>query len=112
DDHELFREGLQRALAFEDDIVGVGHCEDGQTAVSHTQELNPDVMLLDINLPGMHGLQVARQLKNERSPVAVIMLTAYHDRQQVIHAMRAGAMAYCNKDIKPDDLVTIIRAVS
>lgn len=112
DDHELFRDGLQRALEFEDDIIVVGHCEDGETALRHARELLPDVILLDINLPTMNGLQVTRQLKNDRANIAVIILTAYHDNQQVLHAMKAGAMAYCNKDIKPDDLVETIRAVS
>ncbi len=112
DDHELFRDGLQRALEFEDDVVVIGHCEDGQTAVSHAQELNPDVVLLDINLPGMNGIQVARQLTIEGTRSAIVMLTAYHDEQQVLHVMRAGARAYCNKDIKPEVLVETIRAVS
>lgn len=112
DDHELFREGLQRALEFEDDIIIVGHCEDGQTALLHARELLPDVILLDVNLPGMNGLQVTRQLRNERSNIGVVILTAYDEIQQVLHAFKAGAMAYCNKDIKPDLLVDTIRAVS
>ncbi len=112
DDHELFRDGLQRTLEFEDDIVVVGHCEDGETALRHARELLPDVILLDINLPSMNGIQVTRQLKNDRANIAVVILTAYHDMSQVLHALRAGAMAYCNKDIKPDDLIETIRAVA
>jgi two-component system response regulator DegU len=112
DDHELFRDGLQRTLEFEDDIVVVGHCEDGETALRHARELLPDVILLDINLPSMNGIQVTRQLKNDRANIAVVILTAYHDISQVLHALKAGAMAYCNKDIKPDDLIETIRAVS
>jgi DNA-binding NarL/FixJ family response regulator len=111
DDHELFRDGLQRALELERDLVVVGHCEDGPTALSHTRELLPDVVILDINLPSMNGLQVARQLKTERANVAIIILTAYHENDQILHAMRAGAMAYCSKDIKPDDLVETVRTV-
>lgn len=112
DDHPLFRDGLQRALEMEEDLTIIGHCEDGETALRHTRELLPDVVLLDINLPSMNGLQVARQLKAERASVAVVVLTAYHDSEQVLHAMRAGAMSYCNKDIKPENLVRTIHAVA
>lgn len=112
DDHELFREGLQRALGLEDDLIVVGHCEDGQTALVHARELLPDVILLDINLPLLNGLQVTRQLRNERSHIGIVILTAYDEIQQVLHAFKAGAMAYCKKDIKPDLLVDTIRAVA
>ncbi len=112
DDHPLFREGLQQALEIEDDIEVVGQSADGEHALTMTARLDPSVVLLDINLPSINGLQVARQLKTERSNVAIVFLTAYHDSEQVIHAMRAGASAYCPKDITPDDLVEVIRAVA
>ncbi len=111
DDHPLFRDGLQRALELEPGISVVGQCEDGEIALRRARELAPLVILLDINLPGMNGLQVARQLRLERIHVAIVMLTAHHDKQQVLHAMRAGAMAYCSKDIRPEDLVQTIRDV-
>ncbi len=109
DDHPLFREGLERALGLEDDIKVVGHGEDGEQALVLVRELRPEVILLDVNLPGINGLQVARQLKAERSEIAIVMLTAYHDLEQVVYAMRTGASAYCAKDIHPDKLVNIIR---
>jgi DNA-binding NarL/FixJ family response regulator len=109
DDHPLFREGLQRSLEFEDDIVVIGQCDDGESALRVSRERLPDVILLDINLPNINGLQVARQLKTENTRYGVIVLTAYHDTQQVLHAMRAGASAYCAKDVTPDRLVEIIR---
>lgn len=109
DDHPLFREGLQKALGLEDDIVVVGYSADGEQALELARELAPDVVLLDVNLPSLNGLQVARQLKIERSEIAVVMLTAYHDTQQVLYAMRAGASAYCAKDINPEALVEVIR---
>jgi DNA-binding NarL/FixJ family response regulator len=112
DDHPLFRDGLQQALTLEQDIVVVGQSEDGEDGLRAARQLQPDVVLLDINLPGMNGLQVARQLRTERAGVAVIVLTAYHDDQQVLHAMRAGASAYCSKDILPSDLITVIRDVA
>lgn len=109
DDHPLFRDGLMRALDFADDIFVVGQCADGEEALRAAHQLQPDVVLLDINLPSMNGLQVARQLKADRAGVAVVVLTGYHDSEQVLHAMRAGASAYCAKDIEPDNLVRIIR---
>ena len=112
DDHPLFRDGLQQALTLEDDLNVIGQSEDGEDALRAARRLQPDVILLDINLPLLNGLQVARQLKAERTNAAVIVLTAYHDSQQVLHAMRAGAAAYCSKDVTPDELIEIIRDVA
>lgn len=109
DDHPLFREGLQRAFSLEDDIDVVGTSDDGEKAIRIVQQLNPDVILLDVNLPTMNGLQVARHIKSNNANIAIIMLTAYHDTQQVIYAMRAGASAYCVKDIRPEKLAQVIR---
>jgi DNA-binding NarL/FixJ family response regulator len=77
DDHPLFRDGLQKALELEDDIHVVGQCADGEQALQATARLAPEVVLLDINLPSINGLQVARQLKAEHSQVSVVFLTAY-----------------------------------
>jgi DNA-binding NarL/FixJ family response regulator len=112
DDHPLFRDGLQQALSLEDDLAVIGQSEDGEDALRSARRLQPDVVLLDINLPLLNGLQVARQLKAERTNTAIIVLTAYHDSQQVLHAMRAGAAAYCSKDVTPDELIEIIRDVA
>jgi DNA-binding NarL/FixJ family response regulator len=112
DDHPLFRDGLRLALELQDDILVLGQCSDGEEALHVAENSQPDVVLLDINLPSMNGLQVTKLLKSEHSSVAVIVLTAYHDEEQVLHAMRAGASAYCPKDITPEELVEIIRTVA
>jgi DNA-binding NarL/FixJ family response regulator len=112
DDHPLFRNGLKGALDLVDDIAIVGISEDGEHALQIVNDLNPDVILLDVNLPGMNGLQVARQLRSTNDDIAVIILTAHHDREQVIHAMRTGAAAYCAKEIHAEALVQIIRDVA
>lgn len=109
DDHPMFRDGLQRAIDLADDIIVIGHSEDGEQGLAAARQLQPDVIVLDVNLPIMNGLQVARQLKVERIGGAVVLLTAHHETAQVLHAMRAGASAYCAKTISPIQLVSIIR---
>ncbi|MCU0512695.1 MAG: response regulator transcription factor [Anaerolineae bacterium] len=111
DDHPLFRTGLQRALEMEEDLTVIGFCDNGLEAVTLVEEVKPDVVLLDVNLPGMNGLQVARNLESSSVKTAIIILTAHHDKEQTIHAFRSGASAYCPKDIHPETLVRLIRHV-
>ncbi len=111
DDHRIFRQGIESNLALHDDIGVVGQGASGDQALSVIRELKPDVAILDINLPLMNGIQVTRQIVVERLPVRVIMLTGYDDPEQVLHAMRAGASAYCAKEIEPEELVQVIRLV-
>lgn len=112
DDHPLFRSGLQKAIDLEDDIKVIGHCESGEQAILDIRHLQPDVVLLDVNLPGMNGLQAARQIKSEPKSPTIVVLTAHHDNEQIILTMRSGASAYCSKDVLPDTLVSIIRDVN
>jgi len=112
DDHPVFLQGLRRILESESDIEVVGAANDGEQALDMACRLAPDVVLLDINLPSMNGMQVTRRLKADAPAVAVILLTAYHDEDQVLHAMRAGASAYYSKDVHPDTLLDAIRQVS
>jgi len=111
DDHAIFRQGLRDIMKTEGDLEFVGECESGQEALEVARRLAPQAIILDINLPDINGLQVTRQLKNERSDAAIIMLTAYDDREQIIHAFRAGGAAYCPKDVAPRKLMEIIRQV-
>jgi len=112
DDHPLFLQGLRKVLREAEDIVVIGAAQDGEQALLMAQELTPDVVLLDINLPSMNGMQVARLLKADLPSVAIIMLTAYHDENQVLHAVRAGASAYYPKDVTVDTLLEAIRQVN
>jgi DNA-binding NarL/FixJ family response regulator len=112
DDHPLFLEGLHGVLETVEGLRVVGSATDGQEALDIARRLMPDVVLLDINLPSMNGMQVARQLRVDLPNTAVIMLTAYHDENQVFHAVRAGASAYYPKDVEPDTLIDAIRQVS
>ncbi len=111
DDHPLFRQGLRDLLRSEPDVEIVGEGADGQEALDLTRALKPDALILDINLPGMNGLQVTRQLRSERCATAVVLLTAYNDAEQVLHAFKAGCSAYCPKDVTPHKLMQVLRLV-
>jgi len=102
---------LRNVLASHKDVNVVGEAGDGDEAIERAQELLPDVVLMDINLPTLNGLQATRQLKNRCPQVNVIMLTAYDDEEQVYHAIRAGASAYNAKDVSAERLVEVIRHV-
>lgn len=112
DDHPMFRDGLSMAFRYADHIEVVAYYDTGEQALDQVQTLKPDVILLDINLPGMNGLQVARQLKQMHNQAAIVILTAHHDTEQILHAMRSGAAAYCSKDIRPTELINIINDVA
>lgn len=112
DDHPVFRQGLRNVLTVHDDLRIVGEATDGPEAIERVQELLPDVVLMDINLPTLNGLQATRKLKMICPQVNVIMLTAYDDVEQIYHAIRAGASAYYAKDVSPERLVDVIRHVS
>ena len=111
DDHPLFRQGLRRVLEAQEGIEVIMEVADGEEALRLAKQLSPDVVLMDINLPKMNGLQVTRELKQAAPEIAVIMLTAYHDDEQIFHAVRAGAAAYFPKDVTPRRLVEAIRQV-
>lgn len=112
DDHPVFLQGLYRVLEPEPDIEVIGAATDGRQALEAAVALAPNVVLLDVNLPYMNGMQVARQLKDEQPNIAIIMLSAYHDDNQVLRAIRAGASAFFPKDVAPDTLLDAIRQVS
>jgi DNA-binding NarL/FixJ family response regulator len=112
DDHQIFRQGVKLNLELQDDLRVIAECSDGGQALEVIRTQQPDVAIIDINLPHMNGIQVARQLVAEHVPTRIIMLTAYDDVQQVMHAMKAGASAYCSKDVESDKLVEVIRHVN
>ncbi len=113
DDHPIMRDGLRRLFEFEEDIAVVGEAGTGELALQMARDLLPNVVLLDINLPTLNGLQVTSLLKSAfRYEVGVILLTAHDDKEQIVHAMRAGASAYCSKEIEPSALIETIRQVA
>ncbi|MEX2030311.1 MAG: response regulator transcription factor [Anaerolineales bacterium] len=112
DDHPLFREGVRNVLDAEEDLQVLAEATSGDQALQMVRELKPRVSLIDVNLPTMNGIQVTRQIAAERLNTAVVLLTAYDDLGQVLHAFRAGASAYCSKDVHAGKLVDVIRHVA
>ena len=112
DDHPLFRAGLRRVLELEKDLEIISEAADGTAALEQARKLKPNVILMDVNLPTLNGLQATRELTSARNDIGVIILTAYHDDEQMLHAMRSGASAYFPKDVDPQELIRAIRAVS
>ena len=111
EDHPLFRQGLRRVLEAEPDMEVICEVGDGNEALVYARELSPDVIITDVNLPGLNGLQLVRELRAMRSNAACVVLTAYHDDAQLFHALRAGAAAYYPKDVTSQELIRAIREV-
>ncbi len=111
DDHPLFRQGLVDVLETDPSMLVVGEAADGESAVERATELEPDIILMDVNLPKMNGLQVTRRVVSQNPAMKVVILTGYDDAEQVYHALRLGAVAYCAKDVPPDELLDTIHAV-
>ena len=109
DDHPLFRQGVVDAMAFEKDIIVDGEADNGDDALNIIRDLKPHVAIVDVNLPKMNGLLLTRKIIAEKWPTKIVLLTAYDDLEQVIHAMRSGASAYRAKRVQPEELVRTIR---
>ncbi len=112
DDHPVFRQGLRNILAAQEGLNVVAEAADGETAIERAEAMRPDVVIMDINLPELNGLQATRELKDRCPDVRVIMLTAFDDEEQIYHAFRAGACAYHAKDVRPERLISVIRQVN
>jgi DNA-binding NarL/FixJ family response regulator len=112
DDHPLFRRGIRWSLETETDMSVIGEAPDGASALAQADKLAPDVVLLDINMPGMSGIEVARVLKRRHPRIGIVIVTMHEDDEQLFNAIRVGAAAYCTKDVDPAYIVGIIRRVA
>jgi len=108
DDHQVVRDGLQHMLEQEEDMEVIGQCANGEEALSQIEMLSPNIVLMDIKMPGVNGIELTRQLLEKHSP-KIIMLTLYDE--YLAEAMRAGAGGYLLKDIKRAELARAIRQV-
>ncbi|CAL9385579.1 Transcriptional regulatory protein LiaR [Streptomyces sp. enrichment culture] len=111
DDHQVVRRGLRTFLEVQDDIEVVGEAADGAEGVDRAEELKPDVILMDVKMPGMDGVAALRRLRELENPARVLVVTSFTEQRTVVPALRAGAAGYVYKDIDPDALAGAIRSV-
>jgi RNA polymerase sigma factor (sigma-70 family) len=112
DDHTLFRAGLARILSRDPRLEVVAQAKNGSEAVEETLALRPDVVLMDLQMPGLNGVEAVKRLHQDAPDVRVLVLSAYADRSMVTEAIDSGAIGYADKDITPDDMVNRILAAS
>jgi NarL family two-component system response regulator LiaR len=111
DDHAIVRSGIRALLATEPDIAVVGEATDGHEAVVAAEQLQPDVILMDLVMPGSDGITAIRQIAASLPDVRILVLTSFAGDNQVFPAIKAGALGYLLKDTGPEDLVRAIRQV-
>lgn len=112
EDHTMTRMGLQLVLEKVDDIKVVGEADDGEKAVEMAKELNPDVILMDIGLPGIDGIEATRRIKDLKLPSNILVFTSRDNEDDIFAALGAGATAYIMKGANPDQIISAIRAVN
>jgi len=109
DDHPVTREGLRTALELSDDVVVVGEAASGEEAVQQAQALSPDVVFMDVRMPGMDGIEATRRIKDAAPDTKVILITVDESRGAVSEAIHAGVSGYLLKDATPDALIDAAR---
>ncbi|WP_404295298.1 two-component system response regulator NarL [Halomonas sp.] len=112
DDHPLLRRGVSQLLELEDDLELVGEAGEPEAGIRLTLELDPDMVLLDLNMPGMNGIETLKRLREEGFAGRVVMFTVSDQEEDVVDALQAGADGYLLKDMDPDELVRQMRQVS
>ncbi len=112
DDHTLFRDGLRALFASLDEIELVGEAASGEEAVAQAEARQPDVVLMDIQMPGINGIEAARRIVRASPHIGVIMVTMFEDDESVFAAMRAGARGYVLKGEDQEEMLRAIRAVA
>ncbi|MBI5301023.1 MAG: response regulator transcription factor [Chloroflexi bacterium] len=111
DDHQVVRRGLQMVLSLEKDFEIVGEASTGGEAVTRAKELAPDLILMDLKMPGLSGSAAARKIKSALPHTRVLILTGVENEAEIIQAMDAGADGYILKDVSPEELTRAIRAI-
>ena len=112
DDHAVVRQGLRFMLERQPDITIVGEGNDGQQAITLASDLLPEVVLLDLLMPGMDGLTAIREMKRLTPTTQIIILTSYYEDDLIFRAIKAGALSYLLKDSSPHDLIAAVRAAA
>ena len=109
DDHALFREGLSGIIGSQPDMQVVGEANDGLEAVVKARELKPDLILMDVQMPGVNGLDAARQIKQALPETIIVMLTVRDDDEKLFEALKNGAQGYLLKEIRSRDMLAMLR---
>jgi two-component system, NarL family, response regulator LiaR len=109
DDHALVRQGIRAFLELQPDLNVIGEAGSGEEAVRMAAELVPDVVLMDLVMPGIGGVDATRQVKQVSPHSQIIVLTSYHEDEYIFPALRAGALSYVLKDVGPDELADTVR---
>jgi DNA-binding NarL/FixJ family response regulator len=112
DDHAVIRSGLSQLVSAIDDVELVGTAENGQEAIELCARSAPDVVLMDLEMPLVDGIEATRQIKVTYPEIAVVVLTSFSDRDRILRALDAGAAGYLLKDVEPDDLARAIQAAA
>ena len=112
DDHPMFRQGVVDSLSLEDDMVFLGQASTGEEGLELIRQIKPQVVIMDVNMPGMNGQQVTHLMVQEKLPSRVLLLTGYDDSSQAVHAALAGAAGYCSKEIDSQTRANGIREVA
>jgi DNA-binding NarL/FixJ family response regulator len=111
DDHALFREGLAGLFAYQDDFLVAGEANDSDTAMQKVAEIHPDIVLMDIDMPGEDGIATTRRIKSEFPDVTVVMLTVHDATDKLLEAIKAGAQGYLVKNIRSAELLDQLRGL-
>jgi DNA-binding NarL/FixJ family response regulator len=112
EDHSIVRAGLERLLGTTDDIEVVAGAEDGAQAVELAAEHKPDVVLMDISMPQLNGIEATKQIVEANDEVQVVVLTSFADRPQIVAAIDAGAVGYLLKDAEPEEVIRGVRSAA
>ncbi len=111
DDHAIMRDSIRALVDLHNDIEIVGEASEGRETIDKVQELEPDIVVMDIAMPGMDGLEATRRIRSKHPKVKVLVLTQYNNREYILSAIKAGAAGYVPKRALGSDLVSALRAV-
>jgi two-component system response regulator NreC len=111
DDHAILRDGIRALLGLHDDVEIIGEASEGKEAVEKALELEPDVVVMDIAIPGMDGLEATRRIKKKNSKVQILVLTQHDNKEYILSSIKAGAAGYVPKRAMGSELVSALRAV-
>ena len=112
DDHPLFRKGARQLLEMDARFEVVGEADDGASSIAQTRQLDPDLVLLDLNMKPVSGIEVLRRIKQEREDIMVVMLTVSDQGEDIAKAIQIGADGYLLKDMEPEDMLAKLAQVS